>query len=251
MRLVLNVGLSIAIASLATGCSSSTFATEKCGSPAAIVGGTDAPPFELAAYAESVVAVLVTDPADSRSVLATCTGVRLDESRVLTARHCVSGSPASAVRVISGPTTDAGTECPSPAASDGVEATAVATSGSLDLAVIRTGPSTGSTAPPCTQLPSVGTPGIIAGYGLAEGGLLGVRHFLETEVVSTAGDVIAVQARSAAGACVGDSGGPLFVKQGDQWCVAGALSTGSIDCRGLDRYQSIASSVDWILSVER
>lgn len=248
MRFVLSVGLAIAVATAATGCSSRSEA-EACDSLAAIVEGTTAPPSELAANGDSVVAVLVVDPADGTSVLDTCTGVRLDASHIVTARHCVSSTPASSIRIVAGPASVAGNRCVAAAAPSRKEATAVATSATLDLAVILTAPSDGSSTPGCTRLPSVGTAGVIAGYGLSEGGELGVRRFLKTEVVGTSTDVIAVQAPTAAGACVGDSGGPLFVKEDDRWCVAGTLSTGSADCRGLDRYQSVTAASEWILSL--
>ena len=76
---------------------------------------------------------------------------------------------------------------------------------------------------------------------------LGRRTFLVERVAQVADDHVLVSADGLAGACFGDSGGPLLVR-GDDGRVRtlGLLSQGSSDCRGTDRYLRVDALADWL-----
>jgi hypothetical protein len=125
--------------------------------------------------------------------------------------------------------------------------------------------------------PTIGQTAVIAGYGLTQENTVGERLFVGTTVIGVGrgvpGDaegadadsgacvsdadadagacrggtlLITVDSGPDAGACGGDSGGPLFVGDASGWQVAGVLSGGSADCTGDDVYVDLASVVGWI-----
>jgi secreted trypsin-like serine protease len=80
---------------------------------------------------------------------------------------------------------------------------------------------------------------VIAAYGLTERGQMRALRFLATTLqrIDPATTTITVNSGPTAGACGGDSGGPLFVAtQDDGWQLAGILSVGSAYCLGEDTF---------------
>jgi secreted trypsin-like serine protease len=88
---------------------------------------------------------------------------------------------------------------------------------------------------------------LLAGYGLNESNTIGEKRYAESTLVAADKDTFTVSSDGQNGACVGDSGGPLFV--GDQnagYAIAGVLSEGSLSCRAQDVYTSIFAVKDWL-----
>lgn len=71
--------------------------------------------------------------------------------------------------------------------------------------------------------------------------------FLATTIAQTDGGSVITDSGSDAGACAGDSGGPLFVQDGgSDWQLAGVLSEGSAYCVGFDVFTTASSVQAWI-----
>jgi hypothetical protein len=87
----------------------------------------------------------------------------------------------------------------------------------------------------------------IAGYGRDAHWILGTRSFLVERVIDIRSDSIRVSANGFAGACDGDSGGPLLVR-GDQGQVelVAVLSHGAESCYGTDTYARLDRLEEWI-----
>jgi hypothetical protein len=206
-----------------------------CLARGAIVDGTAAPPAALGAASGSVVALRVRHHEGGHVVDESCTGVRVDARHVVTAAHCFSADPALTVALSS--SADCAPE---------LGAAAVRVHPTRDVALVTTAPSTDVATSACAEAPELDAPAIAAGYGLDERGAVGTLHFLDTSVVQVDAEMIGARAAGPAGTCVGDSGGPLFVERAGAWCVAGTVSTGSADCRGLTRYEALAPLAAWL-----
>jgi hypothetical protein len=87
----------------------------------------------------------------------------------------------------------------------------------------------------------------VAGYGSDEKGAQGRRTFLVERVVGVQSDEVRVSADGLAGACLGDSGGPLLIRGADGWVeVLGVLGHGSASCYGEDSYTRVDTVAAWI-----
>ena len=230
---------------LAASCGGSESADRPCARVSALVNGSAVAPPELGVAPASVVAVVVRhqDHPDDATL---CTGVRLDDRHVATAAHCFDDDPSAMVTILSDATVSSSLRCAPTASPAAGQVQAFRLHPQRDLAVIDTAPSLETQTRPCDVTTEVGSMVYAAGYGLDEDGKLGTRRYLATQVVTSSDDAIGTQATSAAGTCVGDSGGPLFVADGGQACVAGTLFTGSADCRGLGRYVPMTAVAGWI-----
>ena len=91
---------------------------------------------------------------------------------------------------------------------------------------------------------------LIAGYGdrgEAEGGDL---YAVSTQVAMIEQNTLRVDSGFEAGACIGDSGGPLLRELAPhEYELLGILSAGSADCRGVDSYVRIDIVESWIADV--
>jgi hypothetical protein len=229
-------------------CAPAPGAAEICPRATAIVDGvTEAPP-GLGPAALSVLAVQVLD--GEGVVLESCTGVRLDEHRILTAAHCFESDQPAAVRLQDGPAIDPSFECPGHQSTDegteGVRVLSVHLHPARDVALLVTSPSDQPAVAICSLAPRAGDAAVAAGFGLDESGRLGGRRYLSVAVAAISDEAIDARAARAAGTCLGDSGGPLLIPSGETACLAGTLTTGSADCRGLERYVPSAMLADWL-----
>jgi len=93
---------------------------------------------------------------------------------------------------------------------------------------------------------SVGDAVELAGYGITEEGVVDGLRFLIEPVTKIEPDSLTVSGFGASGACDGDSGGPLLVRQADgSVAVAGVLSNGSATCTQDDTYVRLDAVSDW------
>ncbi|HKO50456.1 MAG TPA: trypsin-like serine protease [Polyangiaceae bacterium] len=171
---------------------------------------------------------------ESPAADALCTGIRVAETWALSARHCAfpgarfvdgDGSPSEVVEWLEHP--------------------------DVDVALARLSPGCGR-----HQVLPIARPGVhlerlarasLAGYGLTEKYRAGGLSFLVERVVHADALAIDVSGFGQSGACVGDSGGPLLVRDSSgQAAVLGVLSVGASSCVGEDRYVRVDRLLDWI-----
>jgi len=92
--------------------------------------------------------------------------------------------------------------------------------------------------------PEVGDPGVIVGYGLDGTEGTGIHRDGEVEVTSV--DQRLVYVGGDAGACPGDSGGPLFTEQGDGWVLSGVASLANCDQPAVTAETNLVTVRDWL-----
>ena len=127
---------------------------------------------------------------------------------------------------------------------------------SNDIAIVTLNADAPSTYRPATPFTiedavDVGEPLILAGYGLTAAGNEGVDGTLrevETEitVVSLPRKELEFGKHAGRSACMGDSGGPAFVKRNGKLKLVGVTSRGSSDCDEEGIYTDVRHFSSWI-----
>ena len=93
----------------------------------------------------------------------------------------------------------------------------------------------------------VGATAQIAGYGFTDTGTAGDLRFAVETVVGVSPAIVTGRGVSGSGACVGDSGGPMIVRDDTGApTVLGLLSNGSAACNQTDEYLRSDVLVDWV-----
>jgi hypothetical protein len=230
------------VACLVSGCGSDQ-STPNCSTEQAIVSGTEVPASVHLSEGQANAIVrlrLLSDTPDEF-----CSGVMLANDWVLSAGHC---SIAVAAVVDFGPDADresAGTD-------------SVTTHPDLDLALWHLAKENGGPVLEREYLQAwtyavdaswIGRDAELGGYGTTETGATGRRLFVSEKIVDVDDTFITVDGVGLSGACAGDSGGPLLVAtHSGEPAVAGILSVGSADCRGIDRYVRVDRAWRWLAS---
>lgn len=200
-------------------------------------------------------AYLKLDPAEEQAVVKVlirveptleehCSGVVVAAGFVLTAKHCAHGLDAVQATVAFSPTDE----------DDAWEtsATVAGVHAELDLMVLALDDETRRMASVTPLSIGSGTPTALrpgslvqtAGYGLSADGVLGARAFLVEELRAVDEREMAVDAASLGGACFGDSGGPLLLRDDEGIArTFGILAFGSNDCFGRDHYTRVGDAV--------
>jgi hypothetical protein len=176
-------------------------------------------------------------------VVGVCTGVLVDPTTVLTAKHCVAPEAALRVQFVS---------------ADGDRSTyreIVATKlhAELDLAVLAMHGAVPENIVPI-ELNLDADPPLNRGATVQIGGFgsvpFGPAQFAVTQIDRVDPSSFEVFAQGRAAACTGDSGGPALVRLADgRVGVAGILSSGSASCAERDRYVRVDAARDWLSEV--
>jgi secreted trypsin-like serine protease len=231
-----------ASSALVAGCDSEP--SDSCGaaSVTAPLFGASTDPLELEAREQNAVVALTQSSNQVQGGL--CSGVLINPRRVLTARHCAELLPDD-VSVFVGPSVAEHTFQ--------VPVLRFKEHGTYDVAIAELEAAVpADLATPLEPITGadaidVGMLATLVGYGLTEHDSLGVRLFLQEPIVEVDADFVTVDGNGRTGACVGDSGGPLLVRDEEgQHRIAGVLSAGSASCLGVDLYQRLERVRAWL-----
>ncbi len=231
----------------AGGCGAAS-AGDACVESAAILGSTVASNASGAGLESDVGYLRVeadVEASPSRTVTLTriCSVARIAPGLALSAAHCVDDLLSFRAEVGFG----AAVPAPDPSGCHSSLAGAVTavSRGTGDLMAVRFEDANDAPGLTIHTAPiAVGTAVLLAGYGVAEQGI-GVRLFADA-VVTGVGDATYLVEVPGGGACTGDSGGPMLVRDPTgRFEVGGVLWRGSLSCRGQDEYTSTSGvSID-------
>jgi hypothetical protein len=176
----------------------------------------------------------------------TCTGTLIRPDWLITARHCLEIEGLAIALRLDGETRV-------------LEMRERASHSELDVGLIRVEPALtadDSVRPLALAATTVderwlGERVELAGFGIDEQGLLSTEPRYAVEAITEIrGAKIAVDGLGRSGACLGDSGGPLLVRDyHGRPAVFGILSTGSATCLHRDTYVRSDLVVEWIETI--
>lgn len=158
-----------------------------------------------------------------------CSGTVIADNAVLTAAHCVTGSVRADTVIVGGSRSlPVSSVRPNASYNEAIQE-------SYDLAVVFTAGSLGVPAVPVLLSRSAqpGEMAVFAGYGgdRDQGGTTGVLRAGMNTISRIGPDTITLDfTGQGSNTCGGDSGGPILVRQGSEWVIAGVTARGSGDC---------------------
>lgn len=201
---------------------------------------------------EHVGVVAVFTPRDTLAQV--CTVTRLESGWLLTAKHCFEHDEDFDLWVSFAPSVSLGQiqlsatgKCNFDIVSSRVAR--IESHPSLDLVLFRVDESDLRGVPLAQIGANVGEAVTMVGYGRQETGAFGAREQLIARVTDVTDSILEVRAGMGAGACLGDSGGPLLRRAARDFEVLGVLSRGSIDCVSYDKYVPVNAARPWITQV--
>jgi len=233
------------VALVALGCSPAGGNPECAGQArAAIVNGTAHESYLGLGVEDTRAVVRLYD--GSGFTVATCTGTLIRRDWLITARHCLQIERLSI-------------ELRTGAESRRLAVLASETHPELDVALVRVEPplvDADAVRPFALETSPVdqrwlGERVELAGFGIAEQGVLPTEPRFAVETIGEIGDTaLVVDGAGRSGGCLGDSGGPLLVRNArGRPAVLAILSTGSATCVHRDTYARIDRAVAWIESI--
>lgn len=236
----------LVVAALAALACSSTGESSECAgrTSAAIVNGTAQESY-LGLGAEDTRAIVRLYDGSGFTV-GSCTGTLIRRDWLITARHCLEIERLAI-------------ELRTDGESRTLEPRSIEAHPELDVGLIRIEPplTEGARVRPfaleatSSSEPWLGERVELVGFGIAEEGLLpdGPRYAVET-IAEVRDTTLAVDGLGRSGGCLGDSGGPLLVRnESGRPAVLGILSTGSATCLHRDTYVRIDRVTEWVNAI--
>lgn len=227
--------LGIVLLGLAAACEPSSESKPTC-VRAAIVGGTERAEYlALASPQERAIVQLLLRGGGQE---AACSGVVIADGVLLTAAHCLNWEPEELMIVDGSDSLDVRS----------VDPTTAVLHPELDLALLKWEEAEPFAVPIPVASDPVESGSLIqsAGFGINEGGDVGLRRFAVEPVIDRDSSTFRVDAGGRAGSCDGDSGGPALVRDAaGRVAVSGILSSGAVGCAAGDEYVALAGLADW------
>lgn len=229
----------------ALGCEPATDEEAPCPSSYRIISGDDSAAYLGLSEAQRNAVVFVQFETIDGVAPQRCSGVVVDEGVVLTAGHCSDDREPLLAKIL------VGSDATTPLLAIPVRAADRHADRDLMLLYFDHDAAVAATLQPlqvAARPLQVSVPAVVqlAGYGVTETQEWGRRRFVAETLADVAAAELTVDGRGVSGACEGDSGGPLLLRdEAGRVRVYGVLSRGESSCRGLDVYVRTDTLQDW------